>query len=199
MKNVIIWEESYFAAIISLASIVLAIALAFVPWAFMLRWTSRIIVWSLFGPWMKAVDIFYVSKIKPLTEEEEAKQEHEADKLRRERTKAAALQAKIAREDAQKLKDMKKYMFGKFITHVSVLKLDRFRDIPLPCSSATPYEQKSLPMSELAMKEAGKDRTRIPGQHLVGDMIPKVCDIQLLCYVIRSLHGSLLSFLDSAS
>lgn len=174
IKNVIIWEESYFAALISLASIVLAVALAFVPWAFIFRWTSRIIVWTVFGPWMKAVDIFYVSKIKPLTEEEMEAQEHEAKLLRQERTRAAALEAKIAREDAKKLKDMKKYMFGKFITHVSVLKLDRFRDVPLPCSSATPCDQKSLPMSELAMKEAGKDRTRIPGQQLVGTMIPKV-------------------------
>ena len=172
IKNIIIWEESYFAAIISLTSVVLAIALAFVPWALIFRWSSRIIVWTLFGPWMKAVDVFYVSKLKPLTEEELDKQEHEAKKLRKERTKDAALQARIAREDAKKLKDMKKYMFGKFITHVSVLKLDRFRDIPLPQSEAKPYEQKALPMSELAMKEAGKDRTRIPGQQLIGDMIP---------------------------
>ena len=121
---------------------------------------------------MKAVDIFYVSKLKPLTEEELEKQEHEAKMLRKEKTKEAALQARIAREDAKKLKDMKKYMFGKFITHVSVLKLDRFRDIPLPQSEAKPYEKKSLPMSELAMKEAGKDRTRIPGQQLIGNMIP---------------------------
>ena len=172
IKNIIIWEESYFAAIISLTSVVLAIALAFVPWALIFRWSSRIIVWTLFGPWMKAVDVFYVSKLKPLTEEELDKQEHEAKKLRKERTKEAALQARIAREDAKKLKDMKKYMFGKFIMHVSVLKLDRFRDIPLPQSEAKPYEQKALPMSELAMKEAGKDRTRIPGQQLIGDMIP---------------------------
>jgi hypothetical protein len=37
-----------------------------------------------------------------------------------------------------------------------------------------PYEQKPLKLAELAMKEAGYHRTRIPGQQLKGVMIPTV-------------------------
>ena len=175
VKNVVIWEEYYIAALICIASVVSAIAFAFVPWFFLIQWTSRIVVWLLFGPWMKLVDVFYISKLKPLTKAELNAQEAQTRQERKDRTADAALRAKITREDTTKLKAMRKHMFGKFIFKVPILKVDRFRDIPLPSSSATPYIESSLPLSELAMKEAGKNRTRVTGQLLTGRMIPKVC------------------------
>ena len=173
-KYILYWEECYFSFWISAACFLLSFMFMFVPWFFLIRWTCRIIVWTLFGPWMKLVDVFYVSKLKPPTEEEIAAKKAAEKEKRKLATFEAAGKARIKRENAKKLKAMKKYMFGKFIAKVPVLKEDRYRDLPLPSSSAVPYRPKALALSELAMQEAGYHRTRLPGQHLVGDMIPHV-------------------------
>jgi hypothetical protein len=65
-------------------------------------------------------------------------------------------------------------MFGKFAMRIPILKQDRYVDTPLAESSATPYKEKEFTLAELAMKEAGYNRTRVPGQTLVGDMIPLI-------------------------
>lgn len=130
------------------------------------------------GPWMKLVDIFYASKLKELTEEEE---EIEFIKRKRERENLKNLRVKDARltkENLQKLKEMKVYLFGKFITWVPTLKLERYVDTPLPESSAKPFNVKES-LGSLAMRENGKDCKRISGQTLVGDMIPVNQDIPL--------------------
>lgn len=173
-RNVVIWEECYIAFWVTAGCLILSVAFLFVPWAFMIKWSSRIIVWTLLGPWMKLVDIFYVSKIRELSDEELAAQKRTLEIARRKKMQAAVTEARINRENTEKLKAMKKIMFGKFVTKVPVLKQDRHRDIPLPESLAVPYITKQHTLAELAMKEAGYHRTRLPGQHLVGDMIPKV-------------------------
>jgi hypothetical protein len=173
-KHVLSWEECYIAFWLTAGCFMLSFIFMFVPWFFLLKWGSRIIVWTVFGPWMKLVDVFYVSKIKPLSEAEFAlKREREREK-RRLALSIAAKEARIKRENTTKLKAMKKYMFGKFSVKVPVLKEDRYCDVPLPDSSAIPYDPKPTPLSELAMAESGYHRTRLVGQHLVGDMIPKV-------------------------
>ncbi len=174
VKNVVIWQEPYFSFWIATGSLVLAIACMFVPWFWLIKWTSRFVVWTLFGPWMKLLDIYYFSLINPETEEERQRRER-ADKLKRKlATTEAASKARVIREDAAKLKVMKKYMFGKFAMRIPILKQDRYPDIPLPESTATPFMQKEFSLAELAMQEAGYHRTRIPGQTLVGDMIPTI-------------------------
>ncbi|KAG7350839.1 C2 domain containing protein [Nitzschia inconspicua] len=174
VKNVIIWEESYFSFWIATGSLVLAIVCVFVPWFWIMKWTARLVVWSLTGPWMKLVDIFYLSKIKPETEEERQLRE-QAEKLKRKlATTEAARHAREVREDATKMKVMKKYMFGKFAMRIPILKQDRYADVPLPESWATPYKEKEFSLAELAMQEAGYNCTKVPGQTLVGDMIPYI-------------------------
>ena len=174
VKHVLIWEECYIAFWVSMGCFVLSLVCLFVPWFFLIRWTARIIAWTLFGPWMKLADIFYVSKIAPLTVEEQEAQKRRDKLARRLKLKEALKEARIKKENAVKLKDMKKVMFGKYITRVPVLKQDRHRDIPLPESMAVPYKPERQSLAKLAMKEAGYNRTRIPGQNLVGDMIPRV-------------------------
>ena len=176
-RYIISWEECYLSFWITVGCFLLAFICLFVPWFFLMHWTARIIVWTAFGPWMKLVDVFYVQKLKPLTAEEQAKKLEAARLQRKEATSALLAEARIKRENASKLKAMKKYMFGKFITRVPVLKEDRYRDTPLPDSTAVPYKPELLPLSEVAMQEAGYNRKRVPGQHLVGDMIPHVEDI----------------------
>ena len=173
VKNVVRWEESYFSFWITVGSVFLAVVCAFIPWFFLFQWTSRIIVWVFFGPWMKLVDVFYVSKIKPETEEERVQRVQLERQQRKLATTEAAKQARLVRENAAKMRAMKTVMFGRFASRVPIIKKDRYSDIPLPQSSAKPYKQKALTLAELAMQEAGYNRTRLPGQTLVGDMIPR--------------------------
>lgn len=174
VKHVLYWEEAYFSFWITFASAVLAIVCLFVPWFFLIRWTARIVVWTIFGPWMKLVDIFYVSQIKPETDDERMTREQREKQQRRLATSMAAKQARLARENVAKMRDMKCAMFGRFSMKIPLLKMDRYIDRPLPESSAVPYKEKAMTLAELAMQEAGYNRVRLPGQTLVGDMIPRV-------------------------
>jgi hypothetical protein len=168
VKNVVTWEEAYFSFWISTGSIALAVVCLFVPWFWIVKWTSRLIVWTLFGPWMKLVDVFYLSKIKPETEEERILRQ-QAQKLQRKLASTEAVRyARQVREDKAKMKVMKRYMFGHFAMRIPILKQDRYPDVPLSESSATPYKGNELSLAELAMQEAGYNRTRVPGQTLVG-------------------------------
>jgi hypothetical protein len=173
-KYIIFWEECYLSFWIATGSLLVSLLFLFVPWGFLIKWGSRLFVWAFFGPWMKLVDIYYVREMESRTDEAVAKEKHEERVRRRLATTAAVSEARVKRERATKMKAMKKQMFGKFITRVPVLKEDRYRDIPLPESMATPYRPELLPLSELAMQEAGYHRTRLPGQHLTGDMISRV-------------------------
>jgi hypothetical protein len=180
VKFIVTWEECYISFWVTMGFILLSFVCFFVPWFFLIKWSCRIIVWTVFGPWMKLVDVFYVSKIKPLTElEQNERKQRKREQHLRDFTVAVST-ARINRENAKKLKAMKKHMFGKYIIRVPVLKEDRYRDLPLPESSAEPYRPGPRPLSELAMEEVGYHKTRLPGQHLEGDMIPRVstdCDV----------------------
>lgn len=120
---------------------------------------------------MKLVDIFYTSKHKPLSNEEEKAKIELNRKLREQVKNKLVREARIKRENAGKLKAMKTYLFGKFTTYIPILKQERYIDFPLPESYAKPYESKKLSLGELAMQEGGKNCERVDGQQLVGDMI----------------------------
>lgn len=151
---------------------------------------------AIFGPWMKAVDVFYYSRIQPLSEDELEEREKFQRLQRQELTSKAATANRIKRENAAKLRDIKKFMFGDYITKVPVLKADRHRDAPLPESQAVPYVPKPLQLADLAMREAGYKRTRLPGQHLKGDMIP--VSFPCFCFMLEASEISVLqSFLTS--
>eukprot|EP00980_Cylindrotheca_fusiformis_P020990 scaffold7987_cov200-Cylindrotheca_fusiformis.AAC.19 len=167
-KNVIIWEEAYFSFWLVTTCIFLSIACLFIPWLWLLKWGSRLFVWTVFGPWMKLLDLF-LDRIKEKWSNTELWEQLEAA-----RSLDAKLERRVKKENAKKMKQMKQYMFGKFSMEVPVLKMERYSDVPLPDSSAKPYQSKELSLAEIAMEEAGYNRTRIPGQNLIGDMIPKI-------------------------
>ena len=123
---------------------------------------------------MRLVDIYYYRHIENMSDEEIERLKEEALKARRLRTEEAILNARIERENAAKLKEMKKYLFGKYIMKVPILKEDRWRDYPLAESRAAPYNPKPLDLASLAMEEANFHRVRVPGQKLQGVMIPTV-------------------------
>ena len=188
VKHILMWEEVYIAFWVTVGSLSLSLIFFFVPWFFLVKWSSRIVVWTLFGPWMKLVDVFYWSKLKPLSpSERELKLQAEREQQLRSLSNALSV-ARVKQEEALKLKAMKKYMFGKFIVRVPVLKEDRYRDSPLPESTAVPYVRDRRPLAELAMDDVGYHKIRLPGQHLEGHMIPRVSLYRELLFL--SVHAS---------
>lgn len=168
VKNFVIWDEPYVAYIITLASFAIGVVFLIVPWAFLIRWTSRILAWLLLGPHMKFVDIYWYSKMEDLTDEEQRQQIEETLTLQLDTARQYAAAARMLREDAIKLRDVKKALFGSFITKVPVLRSERFPDIPLHSSTATPYTKPESPVKAVTEK--------VSGQHLVGHMIPRVLE-----------------------
>jgi len=130
---------------------------------------------------MKLVDVYYYNRIQPLSEDELEEREELQRLQRQELTSKAATANRIKRENAAKLRDIKKFMFGNFISRSPILKAERHKDVPLPESQAVPYTPRPRPLAQLAMDEAGYRRTRLPGQHLEGDMIPVSCFPPSLC------------------
>ena len=174
MKNILLWEECYISFWVAMLSFIIAAVAFWLPWGWMIKWTLRIVVWVAFGPWMKMADVYYFT---PLQEETDEQKKQRMSHLRLERQKRLdkqKLEAQVAREKASKLRDFKQYMFGELICRVNILKKDRYYDLPLPASSATMFNPKAKSLGELAMQEAGYRRTRVDGQQLVGEMIPKV-------------------------
>lgn len=132
---------------------------------------------GIFGPWMKLLDI-YSYKFKEMIGDEDV-----WEKIQKARSLEAKSEMRVRKENAKKMKTMKKHMFGKYSVSIPTLKLERYADIPLPESFATPYQTKELSLAELAMVEAGYKRTRVPGQNLVGEMIPRVSYCWLRCFI----------------
>lgn len=114
-KHVLIWQECYIAFWLTTASAILSVMCSFVPWMFFLKWTIRFVVWVLFGPWMKLVDVFYVSKMKPLTTEEQEEKKRLERERQEERTFATLSSLRVKHENKIKLKAMKTHLFGKYI------------------------------------------------------------------------------------
>lgn len=167
-KNVLVWDEPYLAFLITSACLVIGTVFLFVPWAFFFRWSSRIVAWLGLGPHMKLLDIYWYSKLEDLTEEERKQQIKDALTAQLETAKAYAATARVQREEAEKMKAIKKALYGRFITKVPVLRLERLPDIPLHASTAKPY--KAPEQQNRAILE------RVGGQHLVGTMIPRVME-----------------------
>jgi hypothetical protein len=160
-RSFVIWDESYGAFFITNGCVLGGLALIWVPWAYIMRWLLRVVVWVVLGPWMKLVDIFYVQKLA-----KRSKGEVLADRIKtRGLGVVLAKRARmIRREDAMKLKALKRYMFGKYIARVPRFKEYRFRDVPLQVSTAVPCG--GGPGSKYHIS------SRRHGQHLVGHMIP---------------------------
>jgi len=165
LSNVYTWEEPYLAFFFTLASISVGCVFIVIPWSFLIRWTGRILAWGLFGPHMKAVDVFYYSKLKESTEDEERKLLADYYKAQKELAHQNALVARIQTEDAVKLSEIKKVLYGKYICRVPVIKGERFRDTPLLQSYAKPYKPD---------KEYKSEPIVIGGQRFVGNMIPQL-------------------------
>lgn len=172
LRYILLWNEPYYAFLVTAASIVLCVSCYFIPWAWMLIWFGRIIIWMIFGPWMKLVDIYYYKDIEHLTSAERAARRQEVYDSTKKYLKQQLSLSRMKKENAEKLKAMKTLLFGKFIIRVPTLKVDAYQDFPLSSSYAIPYQRKAKTLAEISMEEGGQNRIHLPGHQLVGDMIP---------------------------
>lgn len=167
LKSVLMWRDSAVAFLVTSIALSLSAILFFLPLTFLLRWTFRILVFVFLGPWMKLVDIFFVSNndINTMTpKEREAKIKAEM----KERYSALLSESQIKRkikEFTMKQRDMERYMFGQYGVRVPIYKEERFASTPLAGSSVEPYDSSDEPSPNIVR--------RIKGQVLSGNMIPK--------------------------
>lgn len=161
-KSIIMWEECYFAFALANTCLALSLVFLFFPWGFLLRWTLRLLVHSLMGPWMKLVDIYYIQKLDSDDADNAAKQLELAAREKIESLNVAKRALMVRMEDFSKTKAMKRYMFGKYVTRVPQFKEYRYVDLPRPESTARPSKLDLNVITE-----------RQHGQSLSGQMIPK--------------------------
>uniref|UniRef100_A0A7S2JWB1 Uncharacterized protein n=1 Tax=Leptocylindrus danicus TaxID=163516 RepID=A0A7S2JWB1_9STRA len=184
LRSIITWETSKQSFWITLGSITLSFVCLFIPWKLVCLWTARSVVWVFFSPLMKLVDIYYVRKLEGLSEVERQIRNDQAISRKRDQTKEEVSRRRVKREDAFRLRDFKRAQFGRFLIRIPRFTFARYLDIPKVSSSATPHCEKKSTLSELALKESGKNRTIIQGQSLIdslasGDMILKTKSVPL--------------------
>mmetsp|Transcript_10438 Transcript_10438/g.16023 ORF Transcript_10438/g.16023 Transcript_10438/m.16023 type:complete len:1068 (+) Transcript_10438:116-3319(+) len=165
LNCVVTWEDSYLSFWLTLTFIGLGICLLILPTTFLLYWTSKILVWTVFGPWMKFVDLFFLSSVAYENEAERRRQQEQTlrdiAKNFREMSRAARVQG----EDAFKLKAMRILKFGQYIAKVPERNITRHFDYPLSESTARLYSGKPV--------KGWKERKMLLGQKLHGRMIQR--------------------------
>ncbi|KAL7438824.1 hypothetical protein ACHAXM_006457 [Skeletonema potamos] len=167
VRNIFNWNEPEIAFFITLALFGSSFAALFVPWAFLLRWTSRVVVWVFLGPWMRVADAMLHGS------NHETRRKHEKAKTSQQIVQSFMQQHKLARiqrESALKMKAFRKLLFGRYNTRVPERGLlSRHEDIPLPESFAEHSSDEFIPDT------SNSAAFYIPGQNLSGgELIPRI-------------------------
>ena len=153
MKIILTWEESIVSFWITACFLVAGLVSLVLPWAFILTWLSRIVVWCFLGPHMKIVDAYLLNS----RGEDKVLQQAVA------KFNQQSFRARARHQDALKLKDMKCLRFGQYLTLVPSFNLARYYDRPLATSHARLHKEVPVQISA----------HRILGQQLFGDIIPR--------------------------
>lgn len=193
IRNILNWR-GYQAHQLTVLSFGITVAWFVLPMEFLVRWVLRILIWTLLGPGMKLVDIFLFHPFYNTREELEADPSHDGWELERllesEALEKMGEAARLAAEEALKLKDMRSHRFGDLSQLIPAADSSRFPSVPLAASSAQPY----LGPAQAAAAKDGDDNktadennettkgfrdlppeqknwTYVPGQRLEGHMI----------------------------
>lgn len=111
-SSIIMWNDSVAAFWIVSVAFLSSLVVAWIPWAFLFRWTFKVFVYVVLGPWMKLVDIFYVHKRQNMTPEERKAMMETDYQQRYDMVLGETFIRKMMKERTMKLQDMQKYMFG---------------------------------------------------------------------------------------
>ena len=124
-------KEPYLSFWITIKCFFLAGLMYVIPLDICFLWSCRIAAWGFLGPWMKLVDMYGL--VQEDEEKDEQKRQKHYEKMRR--------QVRLDNEKGAKLKAMKEYLFGQYVTEVPMVALERFNDVPLPSSSSQPFHK----------------------------------------------------------
>ena len=117
IKIIVTWEESVVSFWMTAGFLLAGIVSLILPWTFLLTWIGRLIVWGLFGPHMKIVDLAL-----------RANKKHDTVlKKLIDNFDVQSITARIRREEALQLKDMKRLAFGKYSIQVPSFNLGECR------------------------------------------------------------------------
>jgi hypothetical protein len=154
VDTIITWDESDLAFFITVALMVLGTSILFLPWAFLLQWTGRVLVVLLLGPQNRLIDVLYVGK-------------HTDDEQRlRSLFEKRWHQARCHIEETTKMKVFRQTVFGRYGVTVPSILWTPHKDNPLPNSTATYKGSDDLPVEDKTIATA-------VGQLLFGEMIPR--------------------------
>lgn len=161
VQSVVMWDECYIAFLIFNICLALGIAFLWVPWSFVVRWIGRFLIWTLLGPWMALVDLYAIPYFVGDTRDKD-----EAFRTLARTELENLVQAKDdllrRREDILKHQAMKRYVYGKYAVKVPQFKDFRYKDVPLPESSArSVHGSKKIKVTK-----------KWKGQDVVVDMLP---------------------------
>ena len=142
VKHVFLWEEplSFWVTLGCLVFSAVLIKYQVVERAlWLMHWVMRIATWFFFGPWMHYIGYRFFPEESSISIEEEEAEKLESIKEHNE------TMASIREENERlyKLRDFRQYFFGKYLTEVPMLKIDRYLDTPLSSSSSKPVESDS--------------------------------------------------------
>ena len=97
IRNVLTWNESIVSFFLTLVFFGAGFVSLFIPWRFLLLWTSRLTVWIFLGPWMRLLDMIGLH-------EETVHQKSKMKKKMREAFHHQHKMAKMLRENALKVR-----------------------------------------------------------------------------------------------
>ena len=140
IKMILTWEESVVSFWITATLLFAGAVTLLLPWAFILTWSGRIITWGLFGPQMKIVDFMLQAQQARNNSQTGASTDAE-DKPLKSLVSKFQEQFKLARmrrEEAVKLKDIKSLAFGKYSIQVPSFSLGKDAKIVFDLVFATP-------------------------------------------------------------
>jgi len=163
-KSILLWNECYYAFWLTNACFLASLVFFFVPFGFIMRWSMRIIALVALGPWNAIIDRVYFRKDPNMSDAERDEEMRLRFKARYQEVLETATNFFVRKESALKMKDMKQFMFGKFLLRVPRFCEDPYEDYPLALSSCAPIDPKTI---SVPVKE------RKYGQRLFGDMIPQ--------------------------
>jgi hypothetical protein len=142
------------------------------PLDYALLWALRVGVWACLGPWVKLVDMFYIHPYYRTKEElliDPTCRVTCLDQILTSKPfQRMGASARLAQEEAVKLKDMREHRFGKLAQLIPAWGTSRFPNTPLPHSTAEPVGESE---SEGGVTTEARRWRYVKGQKLGGHMV----------------------------
>ena len=172
VRNFINWK-SYSTDAFTTNCIMIATLWLIFPVNTLAHWILRILTWTLLGPWLKLVDIFWVHSWYE-TDDELMERVRSGDVsnhvlpdlhavLESETLAKMGHSGRIVAENAYKLKDMREKVYGYYSETIPKKDTSRFPSVPLPMSTAVPLDTRDTVKEHYSY--------HVPGQRLSGNMI----------------------------